>query len=72
MEPPALTPQQKYRRSDKCKAARVRYYDDKGKETAHNYYIKNRDAILARSKERYATKKQALAQNNLSNDLNTA
>jgi hypothetical protein len=72
MDPPALTPQQKYRRSDKCKDARTRYYENKGKETAHEYYLKNREAILARSKERYATKKQALAQNNLSNDLNTA
>jgi len=69
MDSPALTPQQKYRRSDKCKEARTRYYENKGKETAHDYYIKNREAILARSKERYAAKKD---QNNLRNDTNAA
>jgi hypothetical protein len=72
MDSPALTPQQKYRRSDKCKDAREKYYNSKGKETAREYYLKNREAILARSKERYATKKEALTQNNLRNDTNTA
>ena len=72
MDSPTMTPQQKYRRSDKCKEARERYYESKGKETAREYYLKNREAILARSKERYATKKEASAQNNLRNDTNTA
>jgi hypothetical protein len=50
---PALTPQQKYRKSEKCKKARERYYENKGKEKAHEYYMKNREVILNRSKERY-------------------
>ena len=58
---PGETPQQRYRKTDKCKAARQRYYEAKGKATAHEYYVKNRDKILQRSKERY---------NNLKNDLN--
>lgn len=53
METPALTPQQKYRLSDKCKVARARYYESKGKSKAHEYYENNRDTILNRSKERY-------------------
>ena len=58
---PGETPQQRYRKTDKCKVARQRYYENKGKDTAHEYYIKNRSKILERSKERY---------NNLKNDLN--
>jgi hypothetical protein len=69
MEPPALTPQQKYRQSDKCKLARERYYTSKGKAKAHEYYEKNKDIILNRSKERYNQIKNAMAQNNLGNDL---
>jgi hypothetical protein len=63
MEPaivPALTPQQKYRKSEKCKKARERYYENKGKEKAHEYYMKNREVILNRSKERYAQLKTML------------
>jgi hypothetical protein len=53
MEPPALTPQQKYRQSEKCKIARGRYYETKGKAKAHEYYERNKETILNRSKERY-------------------
>jgi hypothetical protein len=64
METPALTPQQKYRKSEKCKLARQRYYDSKGKDKAHEYYERNKEVILNRSKERYNALK-----NNLGNDL---
>jgi hypothetical protein len=56
MEPPALpalTPQQKYRKSEKCKLARERYYNNKGKAKSHEYYERNKEIILTRSKERY-------------------
>jgi hypothetical protein len=77
MDPPALTPQQKYRQSEKCKLARERYYVNKGKQTAHEYYEKNKDVILNRSKERYNQLKRMLTEvnntfiqeNNLENDL---
>jgi hypothetical protein len=69
METPALTPQQKYRQSEKCKLARERYYANKGKAKAHEYYEKNKEVILNRSKERYTQIKNAMAQNNLGNDL---
>lgn len=72
---PALTPQQKYRQSDKCKLARERYYEKKGKTTAQNYYQRNREVILERSKQRYNQLKTMLNQvaidNNLNNDLST-
>ena len=67
METPALTPQQKYRKSDKCKVARERYYSTKGKGKAHEYYEKNKEVIFNRSKERY---NQLKTNNNLGNDLN--
>jgi hypothetical protein len=51
------TAQQRYRKTDKCKAARQRYYDTKGREKAHEYYLKNREKILNRSKERYESLK---------------
>jgi hypothetical protein len=66
---PALTPQQRYRLTDKCKVARERYYEKKGKTTAQSYYQRNREVILQRSKQRYLTIKNS--QNNLSNDLTT-
>ena len=70
MDPPALTPQQKYRQSEKCKLARERYYNTKGKAKAHEYYEKNRETILNRSKERYNQLKGIiLPENNLGNDL---
>ena len=73
METPALTPQQKYRQSDKCKLARERYYNTKGKTKAHEYYERNKETILNRSKERYNQLKNMLIQveqdNNLGNDL---
>lgn len=70
MDPPALTPQQKYRQSEKCKLARERYYSTKGKAKAHEYYEKNREIILNRSKERYNQLKAiVLPENNLRNDL---
>ena len=49
-----LTAKQRYRKTDKCKASRERYYASKGKTTAHEYYMKHRETILQRSKERYA------------------
>jgi len=57
---PALTPQQKYRQTDKCKAARERYYNSKGKEKAREYYLRNKETILARSKERYENTKNII------------
>jgi hypothetical protein len=70
METPALTPQQKYRQSDKCKVARERYYANKGKAKAHEYYEKHKEVILNRSKERYNQMKLAnTPENNLGNDL---
>lgn len=60
MESPALTPQQKYRQSEKCKLARERYYETKGKAKAHEYYERNKETILSRSKERYNQLKNAL------------
>jgi hypothetical protein len=58
--PPVLTPQQKYRQSEKCKAARDRYYQNKGRAKAHAYYEKNKEAILNRSKDRYNQLKAVL------------
>lgn len=69
MEAPAVTPQQRYRQSEKCKLARERYYANKGKAKAHEYYERNKEVILNRSKERYNQIKNAMAQNNLRNDL---
>jgi len=69
MEAPALTPQQKYRQSEKCRLARERYYNTKGKAKAHEYYERNKEIILHRSKERYNQIKNAMNQNNLENDL---
>lgn len=78
METPALTPQQKYRQSDKCKIARERYYANKGKAKAHEYYERNKETILNRSKQRYTQLKNMIQEvnqtfnqeNNLGNDLN--
>jgi hypothetical protein len=50
---PKLTSQQRYRSSDKCKAARQRYYESKGREKAREYYLLNKEKILERSKQRY-------------------
>jgi len=71
METPAMTPQQRYRQSEKCRSARDKYYETKGKETAHKYYMNNRDKILTRSKERYAQLRQMLdqVQADFENDL---
>jgi len=73
MEPPAedqfLTPQQRYRQSEKCRLARERYYLSKGKVKAHEYYERNKQVILNRSKERYHQLKVD-QENNLGNDLN--
>jgi len=78
METPALTPQQKYRQSDKCKLARERYYASKGKAKAHEYYERNKETILNRSKQRYTQLKNMIQEvnetfnqeNDLGNDLN--
>jgi hypothetical protein len=61
-QPLALTPQQKYRQSEKCKLARERYYNTKGKLKAHEYYERNKETILNRSKERYLQLKTMLIQ----------
>lgn len=61
-----LTAQQRYRLSDKCKAARQRYYDSKGRAKAKEYYQANKEKILERSKERYEASKF----NDLKIDLN--
>ena len=55
--PDTETPQQKYRKTDKCKIARQRYYESKGKTTSHEYYLKNKEKILERSKARYESLK---------------
>ena len=60
------TAAQRYRKTDKCKEARKRYYENKGKQTSHEYYLKNREKIIERSKQRYETLK-----NNLNIDLPT-
>lgn len=60
------TPAQRYRKTEKCKEARQRYYETKGKETSHEYYMKNKEKILQRSKDRYIALK-----NNLEVDLVT-
>ena len=52
-----LTAQQRYRLSDKCKAARQRYYESKGREKAKEYYEANKEKILERSRERYEMSK---------------
>jgi len=57
--PIELTPAQKYRQSEKCKEARERYYESKGREKAKEYYLKNKEKILNRAKERYANLKEA-------------
>lgn len=69
METPALTPQQRYRQSEKCRLARERYYTSKGKAKAHEYYERNKEIILNRSKERYNQIKNAMTQNDLENDI---
>jgi hypothetical protein len=69
MESPGQTPQQKYRQSEKCKLARERYYASKGKAKAHEYYEKNKEVILNRSKDRYNKLKAMNPENNLGNDL---
>lgn len=69
MEAPALTPQQRYRQSEKCRLARERYYANKGKAKAHEYYERNKEVILNRSKERYNHIKNTMNQNNLGNDI---
>jgi len=58
------TAAERYRKTDKCKDARKRYYDTKGKVTSHIYYLKNREKIIERSKARYDATK-----NDLSSDL---
>jgi hypothetical protein len=52
--------QSRYRKTDKCKAAKARYYETKGRDKAKEYYQKNREKILQRSKDRY---------NNLRNNI---
>ena len=53
-----LTAQQRYRLSDKCKEARRRYYESKGREKAREYYEANKEKILERSRERYEMAKE--------------
>lgn len=51
--PPTFTPQQRYRQTEKCKAARNRYYESKGRDKAAEYYLANKEKILERAKQRY-------------------
>ena len=53
------TPQQRYRQTEKCKEARRRYYESKGREKARAYYIANKEVILTRAKQRYSESKEA-------------
>jgi len=48
-----VTPQQRYRQTEKCKAARNRYYESKGRDKAAEYYLANKEKILERAKQRY-------------------
>jgi hypothetical protein len=64
MEQTQETAAQRYRKTDKCKNARKKYYETKGKNTSHEYYMKNREKIIERSKERYT-----MLKNNLNIDL---
>jgi hypothetical protein len=48
-----ITPQQRYRQTEKCKAARNRYYESKGRDKAAEYYLANKEKILQRAKQRY-------------------
>jgi len=56
------TAQQRYRKTDKCKQARQRYYESKGRDKAHEYYLANKEKILERSKQRYVELKNNLQQ----------
>jgi len=47
----------KYRASEKYKAARDRYYEDKGVETARKYYQDNKDKLQGYQAEWYWTNK---------------
>jgi hypothetical protein len=73
MDTPAITqtPQQKYRQSDKCKIARQRYYTNKGRAKAHEYYERNKEVILNRSKERYAQMKNMIEEIATNDDMMT-
>lgn len=57
MDEVKLTAQQRYRLTDKCKEARRRYYESKGRSKAKEYYEANKEKILERSKERYENSK---------------
>jgi hypothetical protein len=63
------TPQQRYRKTDKCREARRRYYESKGREKARAYYEANKEVILARAKQRYTDLK---AQTIFTEEGNTA
>ena len=58
-----LNSQQRYRKSEKCKVARNRYYESKGRSKAHEYYLKNREKILERSKARYNNLRNNMTEN---------
>ena len=51
-----LTAQQRYRLTDKCKEARRRYYESKGRLKAKEYYEANKEKILEKAHERYMSK----------------
>lgn len=51
------TPQQRYRQTEKCREARRRYYESKGREKAAEYYLAHKETILQRAKERYTKMK---------------
>ena len=59
MDAPEQTAQQRYRQTDKCREARRRYYESKGRHKAAEYYEANKEMILARAKERYNQSKEA-------------
>jgi hypothetical protein len=48
-----LNASSRYRKSAKGKLARAKYYETKGRTKAQEYYLKNREAIIERSKARY-------------------
>ena len=60
MEQPKLTPAEKYRKTEKCKLAKQKYYDTKGKDKAKAYYEAHKEEIKQRSMERYHAMKMLI------------
>ena len=59
----------RYRKSEKYRIARAKYYESKGRETSAQYYLKNKEKIIERSKARYANMRNDLVIDMSSNML---